>query len=227
MSKNKKQLISENRHDFESLISIMDILRSDKGCPWDREQTHQSIRKCLIEETYEVVEAIDNDNILLLKEELGDLLFQTVFHSKIEDEAGNFSIYDVIHDICEKMIKRHPHVFQDQGTKDVITIQQTWDDIKVKEKNLNSVLDSFNNIPPYLPSLLKAQKVHKKARSKFSLGFCTKVEALEYALNKIRDNSISEAIFALSAAAEFDDIDIEMELDNCVKSFVESCKSKI
>ena len=102
--KTKAELLKEEKHDFESLVSVMDALRSEGGCPWDMEQTHKSVRKCLIEETYEVIEAIDKDNSALLREELGDLLFQIVFHARIEKEEGRFEIDDVINDITHKMI---------------------------------------------------------------------------------------------------------------------------
>lgn len=218
--KNTNQLLTEEIHDFESLISIMSILRGEDGCPWDKEQTHLSIRKCLIEETYEVVDAIDRNDPVSLKEELGDLIFQAVFHSKIEAEAGNFTIDDVVNDICSKMISRHPHVFKDSNHLDNYAIQQNWDEIKIKEKNLDSIVDSLKNIPPQLPSLLKAQKVHKKVRSKLNHGFINKKEALNYAKSKI-DDSVTEAIFALAAAAELDDIDIEMELNSFVSDYIE------
>ena len=116
--KNKLELLKEDKHDFDSLVSVMAALRSEGGCPWDMEQTHSSVRKCLIEETYEVIEAIDKNDALLLREELGDLLFQVVFHARIEDEEGRFTIDDVVHDITHKMITRHPHVFADTVVAD-------------------------------------------------------------------------------------------------------------
>ena len=98
-------------YTFDDLVLIMELLRSPGGCPWDIEQNHHSIRNDLIEETYEVVEAIDRDDPVHLREELGDVLLQVVFHARIEDEVGRFTVYDVANDICEKLIYRHPHVF--------------------------------------------------------------------------------------------------------------------
>ena len=109
----KKQLVNEKNHDFNSLRMLTEVLRGKGGCPWDMEQTHESIRNDIIEETYEVVEVIDNYDPKLLREELGDVLFQVMFHSRIEEEAGRFSVDDVINEVCEKMISRHPHVFGD------------------------------------------------------------------------------------------------------------------
>ena len=114
-------LLSRDRYTFDDLARITGILRSEEGCPWDREQDHHSIRKCLIEETYEVVEAIDNEDPVLLREELGDLLFQVMFHAQIEAEEGRFCVDDVVDDISKKMIHRHPHVF---GTTEVENSQQ-------------------------------------------------------------------------------------------------------
>lgn len=116
--KTKSELLKENKHDFNSLVSVMAALRSEGGCPWDIEQTHSSVRKCLIEETYEVIEAIDKHDPALLREELGDLMFQVVFHARIEDEEGRFNIDDVVHDITHKMITRHPHVFAETVVSD-------------------------------------------------------------------------------------------------------------
>lgn len=106
--KDKETLVGEKTHDFESLVSLTEILRSPDGCPWDREQTHKSVRPCLIEEAYEVCEAIDTDNAVLMREELGDLMFQVMFHAEIEKEKGTFDIGGVIDGICAKMIARHP-----------------------------------------------------------------------------------------------------------------------
>ena len=106
-------LLNAERYTFEDLVDIVEILRAPGGCPWDREQTHASIRKDFIEETYEVIEAIDKDDKALLREELGDVMLQVVFHAQIERETGEFDINDVANDICAKLIHRHPHVFGD------------------------------------------------------------------------------------------------------------------
>ena len=105
------ELKQKECYTFEDLIAVTRVLRSERGCPWDREQDHHSIRSELIEETYEVVEAIDTDDPVLLREELGDLLFQIIFHAQIEAEADRFTVNEVIHDITAKMVHRHPHVF--------------------------------------------------------------------------------------------------------------------
>ena len=136
MLKLKEELLSKNEYDFEDLVKIMTILRSPEGCPWDREQTHQTIRRDLLEETYELIEGIDKDDPEMLREELGDVLLQVVFHSNIAKDKGNFSINDVCNDICRKLIIRHPHVFGDVKVKDSENVLANWDAIKKETKKL-------------------------------------------------------------------------------------------
>ena len=157
-------LLEKEKYDFEDLRAVMKILRSENGCPWDREQDHHSIRSNLIEETYEVVEAIDTENAELLREELGDLLFQIMFHSELEDEAGRFDVYDVTDEVCKKMITRHPHVFGTVEADTTAQVLKNWDAIKTEEKQRLSLGDKLRAIPPMLPSLMRAAKVNKKAK---------------------------------------------------------------
>lgn len=159
----KEKLLQENSHDFESLLQLVEILRSPGGCPWDIEQTHQSIRSDLIEETYEVVEAIDSNDSTLLQEELGDLLFQIIFHCDIEREAGNFTIKEVIQDVCQKMISRHPHVFASSVANTSDQVLEAWDKIKKEEKKRLAVKDEMEAVPKMLPALMRCQKVAGKA----------------------------------------------------------------
>ncbi|MCI8611731.1 MAG: MazG family protein [Clostridiales bacterium] len=221
-----QELKSEKRHDFDSLRSVMAVLRGEGGCPWDREQTHASIRGCLIEETYEVVEAIDTDNPALLREELGDLLFQAVFHARIEEEQGAFDIDDVIHDITEKMIHRHPHVFSTVEAATSEAVLQNWDEIKKEEKQIESVTQSLRRIPPYLPALMRAQKIQDKARKKLSIGYLSSGEALSDAKRCISGESedfaadLANTVFALCAAAQLEGIDLEAALTQRCDTFI-------
>ncbi len=160
----KQKLLAEEKHDFESLCQLTEILRSEEGCPWDREQTHESIRTDLIEETYEAVEAIDKADAALLREELGDVLFQVIFHSRIEEEAGRFSVNDVIGDIVDKMILRHPHVFGEVKADTSAEVLENWDKIKEKEKKRDTLKTVLEAVPKQYPALLRARKVQKKAR---------------------------------------------------------------
>ena len=131
-----KYLLEKKNYTFEDLVTLVEVLRSEKGCPWDREQTHISIRRDLIEETYEVVEALDTQDSALLREELGDLLLQIVFHAVIEKEEGRFDINDVANDICEKLIHRHPHVFGDVVASTTDKVLSNWEIIKSEENQM-------------------------------------------------------------------------------------------
>ena len=133
MEKEAKELLEKEKYDVMDLVRIVTLLRRPGGCPWDREQTHESIRKNLIEETYEVIEAIDKKDLKLLREELGDLLLQVVFHAEMEAEAGHFTFDDVAGDICRKLIHRHPHVFGSEKVHNASDVQQLWDRIKSGE----------------------------------------------------------------------------------------------
>jgi tetrapyrrole methylase family protein/MazG family protein len=150
-------------YGFEDLITVVEVLRSEEGCPWDREQDHKSIRRDFIEETYEVIEAIDTENPELLREELGDVLLQVTFHAQIEKEEGRFTIDDVANDICVKLIHRHPHVFSDVQAGTSEKVLSNWEKIKSEEKERKTVTDKLRAIPPMLPALMRAEKVGKKA----------------------------------------------------------------
>lgn len=224
--KTKKELVSENKHDFESLVSLMAALRGEGGCPWDREQTHASSRKCLIEETYEVVEAIDKEDPELLCEELGDLMFQAVFHAQIEAEEGRFNIGDVIQGITHKMIVRHPHVFADTEVSDSDEVIVNWDNIKKEEKHLEGKSAILRRVPPFMPALMRAQKVQGKALKKFGYGTATQDEAwkkIDSCISSGKDtdeDTITEALFALCALSEMKGIDLEELLSKKTEAFI-------
>jgi len=179
-------LIRKDRYDFEDLKQIMRILRSEEGCPWDREQDHHSIRVCLIEETYEVAEAIDKEDTALLREELGDLLFQVVFHAQIEAEAKGFDMEDVIHDISAKMIHRHPHVFGKVEVENSQEVLQNWETIKTEEKQRNTLEEKLRAIPPMMPALMRASKVGKKTGRAEGRTPTEQLDVLEAELQSIR-----------------------------------------
>lgn len=159
----KRELLGQQTYGFDDLVTIVGLLRSEGGCPWDIEQTHKSIRNDFIEETYEVIEAIDTDDPVLLREELGDVLLQVVFHARIADEDGQFDIDGVANDICVKLIHRHPHVFGTLEVTDSAEVLQNWEQIKNVEKSRDTLTDRLKAIPPMLPALIRAQKVGKKA----------------------------------------------------------------
>ncbi|MEK6673206.1 MAG: nucleoside triphosphate pyrophosphohydrolase [Nitrospirota bacterium] len=149
------------RDDFEKLINIMASLRGEKGCPWDKEQTRESLKPFLVEETYEVLEAIDEGDPEKTKEELGDLLFQIIFHCQIAKEKGEFDIHGVINKISEKMTGRHPHVFGDANYETSEEVLKQWEERKKEEgKGRESILEG---IPRELPSLLRAHRIQARA----------------------------------------------------------------
>lgn len=164
VKKEIERLLSQSSYGIEDLCDIVVILRSEIGCPWDREQTHKSIRNDFIEETYEVIEAIDTENRELLREELGDVLLQVVFHARIEEEKGEFTIDDVANDICKKLIHRHPHVFGDISVSGTGEVLSNWEKIKSDEKSRKTYTDKLRSIPPMLPALMRATKIGKKAK---------------------------------------------------------------
>lgn len=150
-------------YTLESLTAIMKKLRSDQGCPWDREQTHQSLTRYLIEEAYEVIDAIEQQDPQALAEELGDVLLQIVFHAQIASENGQFTMDDVLKAVCEKMIRRHPHVFADTEINSVEDVLSNWEAIKKREKANQDRKSLLDGIPKHLPALLRAEKIQSKA----------------------------------------------------------------
>lgn len=154
----------KDRYDFSDLVEIVRVLRAPGGCPWDAEQTHTSIRENFLEETYEVIEAIDTLDPALMQEELGDVLLQVVMHSDMATEDGWFTIDDVANDICQKLIIRHPHVFGDVVVNSTGDVLKNWDDIKRQTKKQKTQSEAMAAIPATYPALMKAQKVQSKAR---------------------------------------------------------------
>lgn len=152
---------AEKLQEFGRLLDILDRLRTE--CPWDREQTFDSLRSLTIEETYELTDAVFSKDMLLIKKELGDVLLHILFYSKIGDENGEFDIFDVCKSLCDKLIYRHPHVFGQVEADDAQTVSQNWEKLKLKEKDGNrSVLAG---VPRTLPALIKAYRIQDKARS--------------------------------------------------------------
>ena len=153
----------KEKYDINDLLEIMRSLRAPGGCPWDAEQTHESIRKNLIEETYEVVEAIDKKDSGMLLEELGDLLMQVVFHAQMEDEKGVFNFDDVADGVCKKLIERHPHVFGEVEVSGVDDVLDNWDAIKRRKKGQKKGSEPMLSVPRELPALMRAAKIQQKA----------------------------------------------------------------
>lgn len=178
----------KEKYTYEDLLEIMRILRCPEGCVWDCEQDHKSIRRSFIEETYEAVEAIDNDDPVLLQEELGDVLLQVVFHAQIEAEAGRFTMDDVADGICKKMIYRHPHVFGSVEVKNSDEVLTNWDALKQKEKHQKSTTETLESVARSLPGLIRAEKVQHKAAK---VGFDW--DEVSGALDKVREETAEVA----------------------------------
>ena len=154
----------KEKYTMEDLLTIMRLLRSPEGCPWDREQTHESIRTDFLEETHEVLEAINNEDTAALEEELGDVLLQVVFHSRIEEEKAAFDFSNVVDGICKKLVVRHPHVFGDSTADTAGQVLKNWDAIKRETKGGKTQADLLNSVPRSLPVLMRAAKVQNRAR---------------------------------------------------------------
>jgi len=149
---------------FTDLMEIMARLRGKNGCPWDRDQTHESIKPYLVEEAYEVLEAIDEQDLAKLKEELGDLMLQIVFHARMAEDAGAFSMQDVLAAINEKLIRRHPHVFGELKAETAQEVLFNWEQIKQAERHkLNDRASVLDGVPRELPALLRAHRLQEKA----------------------------------------------------------------
>ena len=197
---NVRYLLEKNTpYTFDDLVTVVELLRSEGGCPWDMEQTHKSIRNDFIEETYEVIEAIDTEDPALLREELGDVLLQVVFHARIEQENDVFGMAEVSNDICAKLIHRHPHVFGTLEVENSAEVLKNWEAIKGEEKKRVTVTDKLRAIPPMYPALMRAQKVGKKA-SCFDFGSAEEVYA-----------KLDEEIAEVKAAAASGDQDAVAE----------------
>ena len=156
-------LVKQKSYDLPDLVQVVKILRGPGGCQWDAAQTHQSIRRNFLEEAYEVAEAIDEGSVDHLKEELGDVLLQVVFHASIEEDAGRFNLDDVADGVCKKLIYRHPHVFGDVTVHSTGEILSNWEELKKQEKGQATQADAVDAVARSLPALWRAEKVQKKA----------------------------------------------------------------
>ncbi|WP_129600906.1 nucleoside triphosphate pyrophosphohydrolase [Anaerophilus nitritogenes] len=221
------------KYELKDLMKIMGRLRGEDGCPWDKEQTHESLKPHLIEEAYEVLEALDQEDMVLLEEELGDLLLQVAFHALLASEKEEFDMDDVIKGICTKLIYRHPHVFKDVVAESKDDAIKSWEDMKRKEKNIKTYTQGLRRIPNHLPSLIKSYKVQGKAKE---VGFDW--DRVEDALKKVEEEykellevyntgenekikeEVGDLLFAVVNVARFLEINPEIALNNTVEKFI-------
>jgi tetrapyrrole methylase family protein/MazG family protein len=224
----------EKYYNMNNLVEIMATLRSKEGCPWDLKQTHESLRPYLLEETYEVLEALDNEDMDLLVEELGDLLLQIVFHAQIAVEEGYFDMQDVITGISKKLIYRHPHVFgENKETTDAGALER-WEEMKRKEKDVRTYTEDLQRIPKPLPALMRSYKIQKKAAA---IGFDW--DCVEGALEKVKEEldellevyqtehtdkiteELGDLIFAIVNMARFLKVEPELALNQTNEKFIQ------
>ena len=227
----------KDKYNFYDLVDILKELRSENGCPWDKVQTHESIKKNLIEETYETIEAINKQNPDMLREELGDMLMQVIFHAQIETEQGNFDIDDVADENCKKLIERHPHVFGEVQADTVDAVLTNWDAIKRKSKGQKTTSEAIDSVPRELPALMRAQKIQSKAaKAGFDWdeigGAIDKLyeeigELRQAVLNKDEANineELGDVLFSAVNVSRFADVDAEESLTASTDKFVSRFK---
>src|SRR5574337_1979354 len=222
------------REQFDALVRLMERLRGEGGCPWDREQTRQTLKPCLIEEAYEVVEAIDEGDPKQIMEELGDLLFQVVFHAQVAAERREFTMGQVLSAIADKMVRRHPHVFGDATASTASEVLEQWEELKRKERNTAATVpvSALDGVPRELPALLRAQRLQEKAsRVGFDWPEISGVTAkIEEELHELREAVISAApeeierelgdvLFSLVNLARFLNLNAEEALRKSIMRF--------
>ena len=207
---------SKKEFTMDDLLTITSLLR--RGCPWDAEQTHESVRQCFIEEVYEACDAIDRKDPENLCEELGDVLFQVLFHAELSNEEGTFDINDVVNGVCRKLIVRHPHVFGDVSAQTSAQVLNNWDKIKAKTKGQDAA-ETVRDVPRALPALMRAQKLAKRA-SKAEL--CKLSDALDGMDREYAGEVLGEKLFTLASAAEKAGVNAEEALMEKNERFLSS-----
>ncbi len=214
-----KALLAKESYNVDDLKEIVSLLRSDKGCPWDKVQTHASIRRDFLEETYEVLEAIDCDSPEMLREELGDVLLQVVFHADIEAEEGRFDLDAIADEVCKKLILRHPHVFGDVQADTVDNVLSNWDAIKKDEKQQETYTDTLKSVPKVFPSLMRAQKLGKRA-ARAGVELEGAEQAKELAKRLIDSGDMAKAMFVCANIVRLGGGDAEEELAAACEDFI-------
>lgn len=234
----KVDFTEKESFNFYDLVEIMKFLRAPDGCPWDKVQTHESIRSNFIEETYEVIEAIDNKDSELLKEELGDVLLQVVFHSEMSAEENEFTIDDVINGLCRKLVERHPHVFGDVKADNSEEALNSWDNVKMAKKSQKKQSEAMDSVSKALPSLMRAEKIQKKAAK---VGFdwedvsgaldkvSEETEELKQAISSgcadLQAEELGDLLFSVVNVSRFIKVDSEKALYDACDKFTDRFKS--
>lgn len=218
-------------YTMEDLLKIMEILRAPDGCPWDRVQTHQSIRRNMLEEAYEAAEAIDENDPVHLKEELGDVLLQVVFHASMSASEGHFTFDDVVNGVCQKLVFRHPHLFGGVEAHDPTGALNAWEAAKQEEKGQRTATDTLNAVARSLPGLMRAEKIQSKAAK---VGFDW--QDIGPALDKLSEEvaelrqavaegtnvseELGDVLFAAAKVGRFAGVDSELALHATCEKFI-------
>lgn len=224
---------NKDLYSFDEFIDIIRELRSEHGCPWDREQTHESLRECMLEEAYEAVDAINKNDLENLKEELGDVLLQVALHTVIAEETSEFTMDQVTTDISKKMIHRHPHVFSDANVESSSEVLRNWEVIKEKEKKEETVSDGMLRVAEALPALVRATKIQKKAAKVGVEGEDTRtvINLLKTSINDIEKESaignsshlegeIGKMLFLITDLSRKLGVNAENSLTNATDKFI-------
>lgn len=229
----RMDFLQKDKYAIQDLLAIMRLLRSPAGCPWDKQQTHASIRKNLIEETYEAAEAIDTGDTALLCEELGDVLLQVVFHTEMERERGTFDFDAVCDGICKKLIHRHPHIFGDAIAETPAEVLRNWEDIKKREKNHTTQTAVLQSVPRTLPALMRSEKVQARA-AKVGFDFPDTAGAMQSLRSELDELSaaiangnheeineeLGDLLFSAANVARFTKVDSEQALSASSDKFI-------
>ncbi len=233
-------------YTYEEFLKVIETLRSESGCPWDREQTHASLKQCMLEEAYEVIDGIEEyertGDYKNLREELGDVLLQVVLHARIAEEEGHFSMENIVNEICEKMIRRHPHVFGEKTAENSAESLILWEDIKRQEKKEETLADTLHRVAKAFPANIRAEKIQKKAAKS---GF--EFESVEQVLKKVKeelaeleeviepnkeaenlkkdrlDEKFGELMFSMVNLSRFLGLNAENSLTNATNKFINRC----
>lgn len=224
---------NEKKYSMTDLIEIMQKLQSVDGCPWDKEQTHESLTKCLIEEAYEACDAINEKSPEKMAEELGDVLLQVVFHAQIGQEENTFNMDDITDTICRKLIYRHPHIFGKEQFDSSEQVLESWEKLKIVEKGFQSQAESMKNIPKTFPALMRAYKIQQKAQR---VGFdwpdisgalkklYEETQELKQAIdqkdNEQQQEEAGDLMFAIVNVCRFLDLDPEQCLNSASDKFI-------
>ncbi len=224
------EFTQKSQYDIQDLVHIVELLRGPGGCPWDKEQTHASLRMALVEETYEVLEAIDRQDSELLCEELGDILLHVVMHSRMEAEQGRFTFDDVCDGVSKKMVFRHPHVFGGQTAANTGDVINTWEMLKNKEKARNTAAQDLQSVPDCLPALMRAAKLQKRA-ARYGIAqqeLAQTLEALGQSVTQLRqrleagapaEDAVGQLLFCAVDTARMAGVDAEEALTGASDRF--------